>query len=670
MTSPDGYASASAIADLARRIVRPPERAPTHAEFASRLVLPDGPKMGQSYRWRDDPAHRAVVEALDAGWPRIVCVGAVQTGKSLCTILVPALVALMGQRQPVVYAQPTKDKLHEAWAGKVVPSLEGAGYGAWLPHRGQGSRGGDTPKFVVFRDPVTNARAGMCYLVPGGGKREGAQAAVTAPVVLVDEVDSFESRHRVELIAKRADSFRSGSRRVFTSTVKLDEGSIILGLYEDSTRGRIWVDCPSCKHPQTLEWENVRYEDDDETAAVESCRYACAGCGDLWDEAARQTALGTSARVVIANKRTRTWGLLWTSLDSTLRDLGGLAAEHWRAARAAGRGDHGPMRSFYRDQLCRVYTADKENDEATPAQISKTYMVARADAGTWALDMTRELHDEDGDSMHVATPPDGAEWMVAAVDVQRGGQRAPGRLYWVLQAWGGDGRTWDVAWGHVVLAPIGQQPNTAQLHSGLSRLDDQLTRLGQDFELPVSRRAVDVGDRQDEIRLWLVRNRDWLPVKGASGGQKATDFQDISGWLYRRSQEGNWYLWLIDTDSVRKQAQDGFLVPAGQPGAAHLPRGIDTRSAIVRHYCSTALIPDGKGGTKWSLREIDRKHHPDLSSRHDFLDCRIYALAIGYKYARELEKKRVSEAVPVEPARDSGWVDDFTPETGGGWLNS
>jgi hypothetical protein len=651
-----------ALLKRALRVAEPPAAAVSHQATASGLLLPDGPRQGRPYRWADDPVHRHVLTELDAGrWDSFALVGAVQTGKSLVAVLVPMLRQLVHQRRAVVYSQPTKAKIHEAWAGKVLPSIQGAGLGGWLPTDGQGARGGQTPSFVVCRDPETRARAGMLYLIPGGGASEGAQAAVSAPTVLVDEVDSFPSAHRVALVCKRADSFRSKAVRIMTSTVKKDgepgatDGSIILGLYADSSRSRLWFRCPHCGHWQTLDWERVTYDPADESSAADSARITCEGCTVVLTEDDRQRMLtesrlvhhtqtvGPDGAILGAEPRTRRLGLLWTALDSTLRDLPTLAIEHWRATQALARGDHGLMRSFVRDQLCRPYRGDVVADDK-PSILTRARIAALSEASIIHLDVNRT--EEDGDSWHLSHVPEWVESMTVGVDVQRGGGRAPGRLYFLIFGRGG-GRGSVIGWGSVVAAPAGREPTEEELHAALDRLQEGLDNWAP--SAPFVRKGIDVGDRQDELMRWIKLHRDWWPVKGA--GELKAMAGDHAGWIYRRDQDG-FRLYLIEGATVRGRAQAEIMAGAVVGGIA-MPHGIKRESALTRHLCGTVEYAPGK----WSTTKKDAVHHPEWQSRIDYLDCLTYARALAYDWEHKPQtaaQPRVIRSQP-SPSRDRCW---------------
>ena len=630
------------------RVFIPPSRDTTHAAVADRIVLPDGPRQGKPYRWQDDPVHCCLIRELDRDrWDSFACPGAVQTGKSLCLILVPAMRQLIFQRRSVVYAQPTQQKLHEAWAGKVSPAIQGAGLGGWMPTDGQGARGGQTPRFVIFRDPETKARAGMLYLIHGGGKNEGAQAAVSAPTVLVDEAGSFQSVHRISLIGKRADSFGSHAKRIYTSTVKKDgdldseESCLMLSLYHDSTRSRLYFKCPHCGHWHPQEWENVRYEPDDEAEAADTVVMLCPKCERSITEEQRQQMLrdwrlvhhgqtvSDDGRVLGSEPRTRRFGLLWTALDSSLRDLPTLAIEHWRASQELARGKHDLMRSFHRDQLCRPYRADLITDEDGQTLVpTRARLAALSESSKLIIEVDRK--EQDGDSWHLTSIPDFVDHISVAVDVQAGGDHAPPRLYMV--AYGrGQGRGAIVGWGTFICCPAGRQATEPELHAALDRCKQLLADWGP--SAPIVRRCVDTGDQTDELLRWLRINRDWYAIKGT--GPIKPDGADRAGWVYKRPQD-TYMLYLIETKAVLRVLQGEILARDGV-GSCLIAHGLNRNDAIIRHLCASVEYFPGK----WSERPSDRKHHPEWQKRNDYADAGTYARALSYEYETKPAKPRV-----------------------------
>lgn len=652
MTDPS-ESIALAVTARARKRRRPP----TYFEFAKTLSLPSGPLKGNPYDPKSDPCQAYLIDQLDSGrWERIfTCAPPQIGGKTVVGILLPALRNAIACRLPVGYGLPTLQDLDKAWASKIKPAIKGSGYGAHLPASGPGARGGRGPT-LQLHDPETGEEEGMIVFLAGGAYGD------TVAAVALDEVDQFRTTDgtpqwgAIEDIFNRANSFGRKALRIAVGTIEHDEQSIIVPLVmEQGTGTRPWPKCPHCGRHQLFTWAKVSYDPTDEETVRQSAAIACEHCGVALREDDRQRAIRSakfvhkgqsidaSGEVVGVCPRTVALGLLWTALDSSLADLREVCVDHFRARRQLeARSDHGLMRKFYRYRLCEVYTGDKSSDDSAPQQISKTYLAARSEGSTYAV--AERSKEKDGDGYWVSDCPAEGQALSIAVDVQRGGTSAPGRLYFLVTGFDDSFRTWDLSWGSLILSPIGAEPTTGQLHAGLDRMAVLMKSLADRFARPIVRRGVDVGDRQDEIRQWLIRNRDWWAVKGEGHTMKAADRWDIAGWVCRKPQTpGGWFLHFIDVNHVRRQAQMQFLVPTGKPGAAHIPRGLNRQDSLIRHYCATAEIPDGRGGTRWSEREIDRKHHPDWERRHDLLDCRTYALALAYQWLREADKKRGHE---------------------------
>jgi len=634
---------------VARLCIAPPKAIPNHREVASKIKFPDGPMAGQTYDPELDPVHAAVTQELDADWVRYILVGAVQTGKSLL-LMVATLRALCCARQSVVYSQPTGPKIDEAWTGKMLPVIESSEYKPWMPSKGQGSKGSQSLSFILLRDPATGVRAGMLYGIPGGGKSEAAQAAVTAPVIINDEVDSYRDRHRVELVAKRADSFGRKAKRFYTSTVKSDSGSIILGMYADSTKSRLWFKCPDCGHWQPLEWANVLYDGADEVTAMSTVKYRCGKCDVLWNDDRRALALqdwrlvhdGQAVNedgVVIGDKpRTMTFGLLWTALDSSLRSLATLASEHFRAMRALDAGEHGPMRSFYRDQLCCEYTGEIEEME-TAGLITWQFLQRRTNKEKWGP--TRAISDRDPAqpdqflySRHVAPVPQEAERSVLAVDVQHN------RVYWILRAFDRLNTSWLVGWGYEYARLDHEPADKQETRAMLNRVWAAVKQYCGTADIVCA--GLDVADNTEDLRGWVNDvGSPWRAMTGMTRHMKAED-TDMEGLAYWRDG-----LILHHSDAGRDMFHQTLRRPVDAVGATHFPYGIGTQDiAIFRHLVSeqTGIDPDTK------KRIIVRG-----AGRNDWLDCAKMTEVLIQGYL--MEKKRVESIAP--PAHRNGPVNDL-----------
>lgn len=599
------------------------EQVPTHAEFLSQIIVADGKQAGQPMSVQGHPAQEAIVQAYDSGrYRRFAWAKPVQDGGTLIG-LVPMFRRAIVERQTVVMAYPTGDSAKDIWTTKVWPVL--AAFGGQDPQSGGGSRGGAAR---VVRLPS----GGQFILRAAGGRGESGQASITGDALFVDEVEDWPDLHRLELIGQRINE-SVDPLAVYCCTVKRDrqpgqpDASLILMLVEEGSNGRLHYPCHACGLMQRLEWERVD---------LEAAAYRCE-CGAHWSEPQRLEAL---RRWSLVHERPRSdfFTLAWSALDSPRKGLHQLVKEYQRAIEFVDQGNHGPMRSFYRDRLTTGYTKDLEDADGAPARITCGYLAARSKASTYSINHGKEVHDEEGDSIHVSHKPEGVEFLTITEDVQQGGQRAPGRNYFLIQGWAADRRSWDLAWGHLVACPAGRSPSEPELHACLDRVHSLSEGIAKEIGSPLLKRGVDVGDRLPEIRRWLVRNPQWLAIRGVETNRKAMP-GDLQGVIYKRQQEGGWTLYEIDVHEMRQRAQNGFLAPVGKPGAAHLPEGLTMQSSLIAHYCATALIADGKSGLRWSDRKEDRKHHPDWQKRHDLLDCRTYGCALAELQINDLTRR-------------------------------
>jgi hypothetical protein len=246
-------------------------------------------------------------------------------------------------------------------------------------------------------------------------------------------------------------------------------------------------------------------------------------------------------------------------------------------------------------------------------------MAALSHISTIQLEVDRSGKEGGADSLRLAHVPAWCDRTTVGVDIQAGGDKAPARAYWAAISYG-DGRSVITGHGIVVFAPAGRQASIAEIHAGLDRLDQTLADWNP--HAPIVGRACDVGNQTDELLRWLrPRARTWLPVKGT--GPMKPQGVDLSGWRYLRQQDSGWVLGLVETTAVTEVVHGELL-----SGTMLLPAGLDATSALIMHICATVQYEPGK----WSMKPMDRKHHPEWQTRHDYLDCLAYARAIGYAY--------------------------------------
>lgn len=613
-------------------------------DYSRTIRLPDGDFKGDTYDPARHPGQLCLLQAVDQGSTWVACAKPVQDGGSLATSA-PILRRVAHLHQTVIVAYPTQDKAKDAWSTKLWPMLEAQG--GMEPKRGGGSKGGAAR---VVQLPG----GGHFLLRSSGGRGESGQAADTADALQIEEVDDWADLRRLRLTERRI-SKSPDPLLIYVSTVKRDgtasEGSLILRLVELGSGTTLHYPCPHCGAFQRFTWEQVD---------VEAATLRCIHCPGIIDEAARQRALKLWKRH--DERRTPLFSITWTALDSPfpivvngtrLPVLPGLCAEYKQALDAVAIGDHGLMRQFYRDRLTRSYTADQVVDEDAAQILTRIGLASRSAVSTIFMDQERSIREEEGDSIHLAQLPDGIEFITAAVDVQRGGERAPGRLYFVLLAELNTGSQVIVGWGSIRLCAIGSQPSIPELHAGLDRLHQWLSDLGW----PIVTRWVDSADRQDDITAWTRRHSDWQPIRG-NDRRMQPEHGDVAGVVYFRRQDGGWKLALIEVDTIRGAVHDALSLPIQEPGAMLLPRGLDAGSALVRHLVGTMRINHKRDGMRWSEGARDRQQHPEWQRRIDYLDCVTYARAAAVWWRRMQGWRSVTTDTKTTP----------TPRGGGGFL--
>jgi hypothetical protein len=622
---------------------------PSYREFTGQVILPDGRQASQPLSVDGHPAQSAIIDAMDSGkYQRFAWAKPVQDGGTLIGMVAMLRRAIL-ESQTVVLAYPTGDSAKDVWTTKVLPVL--VAYGGQSPDDGGGSRGGAARV-------VTLPRGGKFILRSAGGRGQSGQASITGDALLVDEVDDWPDLETVERIGQRINE-SIDPLAIYCCTVKGDgepgksEQSKILAMVEEGTASSLEYPCSACGAFLAYTWERV----DPETVCL-TC-----DCGHQIEEPERIESL-KRYRVVHKNPLRPFFTIRWSALDSPRKSLFALVTQWRRAQEYITNGDHGAMRSFFHDRLTRTYTGDKLDESENPAQVTRSWLARRSSLSHYG--MRFDQRTDEGDSKHEAEVFPGPEFLVASVDVQRGGQRAPGRLYFELEGWCDDRRSYLIAWGHIVAAPSGREPTEGELHDALTRCDQYLTGLATDHGLPLLRRGVDVGDRQQEILRWIGRSRTWWATNGIKSSLKATEPGDIPDIIYHRRQESGAVLRFIPTAKVREAAQMALLLPLNQPGALHLPRGLSRESTVVQHYASTALIPDGRGGVMWAEKQEHRAFCPDYQSRHDFLDCRTYCHAMAETVISERRKAKLRAATVKMPTQGQSWVGNQTP--GDSWI--
>ncbi len=640
---------------------------PRLLDFARTLLLPHdgGPQAGQVYRPNSHPAQREIIAAMSSGqWRQFVVLGPTQDGKTWASVIVPILYhAAYGHSDALALAMPSRLFLDRMWRTKIRPAFLGDLAGL-MPADGPGAQGG-LPQSIALTSGA------VVHLLGAGTSNEATLAGVTARTVLISEADDFaakrggdaDARRRIDMAFARADAFGADALRLIESTIKHDDPkrSVILAHYAASTRGRLQWPCPACRVWQA--WDasiSLKYDATDDTTAAATAACVCPRCVVVFTDAQRKAAalgaklvmhgqriegLGPDAVLTGDAPRVGTWGIQWSAIDSPLRDLAPLCVLH-RAATAARSelGDHARLRQLYRDHFVQVYVGDKAGLDDGIKPLTRDLLAARS-----ALGWTDAVPDRDSGglfSRHLAAPPGTAadpaartarSDQVLCVDVQQD------RIYWALIAGDANARTWDLAWGYEQ-----SRANLTPLEPGeLAELLDRLGRAMDSLGYAPSIKAVDTGDLGEDRSAHVAaelpdflagRAGDWVALRGVDRipRQAETIVSDLIAWDESwRDGLGRWW---INSPAARSLVHDAYRIPINRPGAAHLPRGLNSHDAYLKHLCALTKETNEKThATVW------KKHQ----ARHDWLDCRAYATALLAAVRERARQPAASATGPV-----------------------
>jgi phage terminase large subunit GpA-like protein len=634
--------TAAATLDPWTLAVAPPRERRNVIELARSLTVGDGPlgprdgKPGKLLPVDTHPPVAAILRAIGLR-RKVVIAGPVQDGKTYAGVVATLVHQIVEDRRAVVLAAPRFEDAAAVWTAKVRGTLIASGYAEVLPQEGAGARQGVPDEQLL----ATGCRV---YLRGMGGANEAQQAAITARAVVVTEVDSIalgtryakrqaqqEGRRKLALIERRALSFKPDERVVLESTVKDDRASLILTLWEESTGGRMWHECPHCGGWHPREWEQVTYDPTDSTTAEATARIACPGCGvqltpiEATASAARAIDVHRGQRieggvVVGPMPAASAWGLRYSSLDSPLpsKALGLLCAEHRDAVHALReRGDVAPLRQFVRDHLTRGFRPEEHGaDELTARTVAPSGLAARSAAA-----------DYDRGVVPFGT-------VAVGIDMQER------EAWWVALALDGD-RAAFVDWSVEYLCHRHEAPTPAQRAAVLDRI---LAKATAGWPTPDGRivtaaaLGVDVGGRGwlDQVDAWLraQRWRAWAmrgdprPERGDGAGRTR-----LPGWCETFRRDDGRRLMLADP-ACKARLIDGLAAPPSSPIAVLLPRQVAGDDHLLRHLTAEERVDEGKGPV-WVKR-----------SKNDLFDAGTYALALA-RFAAARQAAAPSDPITI-----------------------
>jgi phage terminase large subunit GpA-like protein len=443
-----------------------------------------------------------------------------------------------------------------------------------------------------------------------GANRVGALKSSTIRYVKFEEPDEYgasigDQGHPIALALKRITNFGRKAKAYGDGTPTVDGASAIHTNFLRGDQRRWYLHCPECKHPQHLQWQNLKWVDGDPATA----QLACTECGALNAEhiwkganyAPRTKAMSEAdakaagraywEATAIGEPGVASWHLNALAAPIGWRPWPELVAE-WIAAQ----GDEEKLKVFVNNVLAECYSHS-----------------VRATTSAEKLHKRAEQYD-------LMTCPHGGLVCTAGIDTQ------DNRLAVVIRAWGRSEQSWGLHHGEIF-----GTPSSPETWAKLRELLEAPIRHANGQVMHVDAAAIDAGGHHAEdvyafCRDSQLRGKHWFAVRGA----KAYDAPKLSRpktyeftWRGKPVPGGAELRW-VGTQSI-KTLIDGRLsldVPGG--GYYHFPLGFEA---------------DYYAQLRAEKREWRRDHQGNKalwwvqgSARNEAWDCEVYNYA-AYLYA-------------------------------------
>jgi phage terminase large subunit GpA-like protein len=578
---------------LAAGLAPPPDIAPS-AWAAQTLVVPDGPRAGETW----DPSLTPYLpEILDHLAPasatnRVVVRKSAQTGfTQIGQAWLGYIVDVAPTRTMMVL--PTVPAAQDFNREKLQPSID------------------ETPTLRrKVRRQVSRSSGGSTALskrFPGGSiVITGANSAAdlrskTIQYALCDEVDEWPADldgqgDPLEMVTARQMSYLASGdwKRIEGSTPTIKGGSRVDAAFEAGDQ-RYWhCPCPHCGEYQRLEFggEDSAWGLKFERSWPHQAHYVCRHCGGVIEEHHRRPMIQTGRWVAEADEPGRHPSYHIDALHSLL--------VRW-------------------DDIAVAFLAAKDH----PAKL-KTFTnlwlgqawEARGDAPEWERLLARTVDYPAG------TVPHGALVLTMAVDVQQDG------LYVEVVGWGRERRSWVVE--ARFLPGETREPGGSAWHA-LDTLAERHWPTAWGTTMAADAIGVDSGYATTAVYAWVRRHPKAYALKGVPGWSRppmgTPAAQDVT-WGGKTKRRGL-KVWSVGTWGLSAEIY-GYLHKAGvREGAEDDPPGYCHFGAFLDAGYFQQLTAEAL--TTRTVKGVARREWVAIREANHYHDCRRYNLALAYR---------------------------------------
>ena len=624
----DHSAAIDGLIERSFEAFKPPERL-TVSEWAvrHRRLSPEGSAFTGRFRLETAPYQQEPMEAVnDADVQSVVLMWASQTGK---TEVINNVVGffICEEPSPMLILQPTLD-MAETWSkDRLAPMVRDTAVLTDLVADAKARDSGNT---------VLHKRFTGGHVTVAGANSPASLASRPIRVVLCDEVDRYPQSAGAEgdpisLAQKRSDTFFN-SVHVTTSTPTIKGVSRVEAEFDLTDQRRWFCPCPHCKEYQTLKWEQVSWDkDEDGKHLPETARLICSECNkDISDK----------QREVMVRQG------------------------EWRAT-APFEGKRG----YHLNGLCSLFPPRKGYKtrlHQAVAQFLDAKHRGTESIKAWTNTFLAETWEEQGETVH-ASPlmarrepyseivPQDAVVLVAGCDCQ------DDRIEVEIVAFGVGEECWGIEYKTI----YGAITNPATWTS----LDEFLTRSWKHesgVQLRVASAMIDTG-YQSKIVYDFCKPREVnrvFAIKGVAG---------VNRPVVSRPNRGNSAkvaLFSLGVDSAKELIYSRLKIEDSGAGYCHFPIGQGYDEEYFEQLTAEKAVTRVRNGVKSRVWQKTR-------ARNEALDVRVYALAAFInlnasldQLAKSLKARSVDESKPNEPSKKDPFQSVIRPPRQAGFVNS
>jgi phage terminase large subunit GpA-like protein len=416
-------------------------------------------------------------------------------------------------------------------------------------------------------------------LVIASARSAAGLRSLPARVVLCDEVDSYLTDlgegSPFDLAAARATTFGSQKRIAAISTPTYAGQSLIERLYHESDQRKWFVPCPMCGFQQTLEWENLRWELEENFPQV---RYRCVSCNREIPESHKAEMIAAGCWKPTGRQASNSRGYHFNALISPWLGWSELVRQYEAA-----------ITPEQKKSFTNLVLALPWQETVQPVPEAETLM------------LRAEPYQE-------GNVPEGGCFLTAGVDVQCD------RVEVEIVAWGRDFESWSIAY-HAIHGDISQPDIWTHLDVLLSRSWAHTSAM----PMMLQAACVDASFAAPEV-LAFTQKRHGRRIYGVKGLSSAWG---KPVWPRRASYDRNKLpLYLVSSDEAKLWVANRMRIEKPGAGYMHTPL---SRPRDWYEQLTVEKLVLVKGARRWVN---------SLRARNEAFDCR--ALAVCALHARLL----------------------------------